>query len=385
VRISRQDLEGASADATEAIRRSGGPPALEIAAWASYYRRRYEEARAFADEAVASAPDQTVRIGALAVGARIRHGSGDLQGAIAQLEQVGDGPPEVRGVADVWHAHALVHVGDAAGALRLADRALAAGDGLAQPFAPLHGRFARVMALGHLGRPRDALAACADLDDAVIRFGEQAGRFVAPAGNIRGWVLRNLGRHDEADEANEGALEASGLAGLPRTHAMAEAYWVALLDLADGALLLGNVDLAAERLARAAPLEAWDGTMAWHQRHRLGLLRARLALARGDRSTAGAEARAVAAAAAGVGARRYATLARAVVAAADPTVDPATVIDELDRVAGLESWWYAAAIAAHRSDDALRHHAERRVALLISSAGGEGDRLGPFAARLLAD
>lgn len=383
VRISRHDLDGAAADAAEAIRRSGGPAALEIAAWASYYRRRYDEARAFADEATTSAPDQTVRISALAVGARVRHGSGDLQGAIAHLEQVGDGPPEVRGVADVWHAHALVHVGDAAGALRLADRALAAGDGLAQPFAPLHGRFARVMALGQLGRPRDALAACTDLDTAIVRFGEQAGRFLTPAGNVRGWVLRNLGRHEEAEEANRAALDASGLDGRPRSHALAEGYWVAMLDLADGALLVGDLDLAAQRVGRCQPVDMWDGTMAWHQRHRLGLLRARLALASGDRASAGAEARAVAAAAAEVGAMRYATLAWAVVVAADPAVDPATVVDDLDRVAGLESWWYAATIASHRSDDAVRHHAERRVAALISKAGGEGDRLRRLASRLL--
>jgi len=31
-----------------------------------------------------------------------------------------------------------------------------------------------------------------------------------------------------------------------------------------------------------AALDTWRGTMAWHQRHRLGLLRARLALAAGD-------------------------------------------------------------------------------------------------------
>lgn len=383
VRISRQDLDGAADDAAESIRRGGGPAALEIAAWASYYRRRYDEARAFADEASASASDETVRIGALAVGARVRHGAGDLQGAIAHLERVGDRPREVRGVADVWHAHALVHAGDPAGALRLADRALAAGDGLAQSFAPLHGRFARVMALGQLGRPRDALAACSDLDDAIVRFGEQGGRFVAPAGNLRGWLLRNLGRHEEARDANEVALEASGLGDRPRTHAMAEAYWVALLDLADGALLLGDIDLAAERVARCEPLKAWNGTMAWHQRHRLGLLRARLSLASGDRATTEAEARAVAAAAAEVGAMRYATLARAVVAAADPTVDPATVVGDLDRVAGLESWWYAATISFHRSDDALRHHAERRAASLISNAGAEGDSLRRFATTIL--
>ena len=75
---------------------------------------------------------------------------------------------------------------------------------------------------------------------------------------------------------------------------MAEAHYVALLDLADGCLLRGDLGEAAALADRLAPVDTWGGTMAWHQRHRLGLLRARLALADGDADTAAALASAVA-------------------------------------------------------------------------------------------
>ena len=378
VRMARQDLDGAAADAAAAVAADGGAPALETAAWVAYYRRHYDDARTWADEARSLADDDGVLLGAVSVGSRIRHGAGDLAGALALLDGRGEGPPRVRGVADVWHAHALVHAGDPATALRLADRALSVGDGLAQPFAPLHGRFARTMALGQLGRARDALAACDELDAAVVRFGEQAARFEGPVANIRGWVLRNLGRHDEARESNLRALDAAGDDAGPRTASMAEAYWVALLDLADGALLTGCVDEAADLLDRCAPIETWDGTMAWHQRHRLGVQQARLALATGRPAAAADLARRVAGDAAARGAHRYRVLAGAVLAAADAGA-PLSPIEELDRVAGLESWRYLAAVALTRDDDALRRRAEQRVAALAAAAGEVGDALGPFA------
>ncbi len=383
VRMSRQDLDGAAADAAEAIAHSGGAPSLGIAAWIAYYRRRYEEARAFADQAVATATDESVRIGGLAVGGRVRHGAGDLAGARRLLEQVGTGTPEVRGVADVWHAHVLVHAGDAAGALRLADRALSAGDGLAQPFAPLHGRFARIMALGHLGRTRDALVACEDLDATIVRFGEQAVRFRAPAANVRGWLLRSLGHHDTGEDAHLAALDAAGLDGRPRSESTAEGFWVAMLDLTDSALTRGELDLAAERLARCAPVDHWAGTMAWHQRHRLELLRARLARASGDTTAAAERAAAVLADADRRGARRYAAIAGVVVASADDHIDPAAAVGELERVAGSEAWRFTAELARIRHDDGLRRLAERRFVAFRSAAGDDGPWLDRFAATVL--
>ena len=383
VRMSRRSFETAGEDARTAIALEGGAPALEIAAWVSYYRRHYDEARSLADQAIESAPDAAVRSSALAVAGRVRHGAGDLPGALALLEEPVDAPPVVRGVADVWHAHALVHAGEAATALRLADRALAVGDGLAQPFAPLHGRFARVMALGQLGRPAAALVACDDLDAAVARFGEQGARFLGPADNVRAWVLRNLGRHEEADEANVRARDATGADGTPQDASLAEGFWVAMLDLADGALLRGALDEAADLVERCEPVERWDGTMAWHQRHRLGLLRARLALATDRSADAAASAQAVFEDARGRHAGRYECLAGAVIAAADPEIDPSAVVDQLPRVAGLEAWRYVAAIAAARDDDGLRRHAARSAAALIAAAGTEPHHLEALAERLL--
>ena len=85
---------------------------METAGWVAYYRRRYDEARAYADEAVGRAEDVAVRVSALALAGRVRHGAGDLAGAVEQLAAApADGPPAVRGIADVWLAMARVHQG----------------------------------------------------------------------------------------------------------------------------------------------------------------------------------------------------------------------------------------------------------------------------------
>ena len=154
------------------------------------------------------------------------------------------------------------------------------------------------MALGQLGRIGDGLRACDDLERAVERAGAVGARFPAIAMNVRAWLLRGAERLAEADELNAAALErnaapdGTGPAGV----AVAEGYWVALLDLADGRLVADD-PAGAERLLleRMGALDDWDGTMAWHQRHRLGLLRSRLAIAAGD-ATRGAELAAIVAA-----------------------------------------------------------------------------------------
>ena len=89
----------------------------------------------------------------------------------------------------------------------LADRALIDPDHVAHPFAALHGRFTRVMALGQLGRIGDGLRACDDLERAVERAGAVGARFPAIAMNVRAWLLRGAERLTDADELNAAALE----------------------------------------------------------------------------------------------------------------------------------------------------------------------------------
>ena len=75
------------------------------------------------------------------------------------------------GVAEVWLGQLRVHEGRPAEALELIEHSLVDPAHLAHPFAPLHGRFVRVMALGQLARVEEGLRACGDLRVAIERAG----------------------------------------------------------------------------------------------------------------------------------------------------------------------------------------------------------------------
>lgn len=384
VRMSRMAIDDAAADAERAIALGGGAPAFEVAGWVAYYRRRYNEAQAYADAAIERATEDAVRISALALAGRVRHGVGDLAGAVEHLGTVGDGPLSVRGIADVWLAQARLHQGRPTDALHALTRPMVDPDSLAHPWAPLHLRFNRILALGQLGRVAEALVVVDDLDATVERTGAVGRRFVAAGANAGAWILRWSGRGGEADERNRRAVDASGGDSGPAA-GLAEGHYVALLDLADGCLLRGDYAHAAALADRLAPVDGWIGAMAWHQRHRLGLLRARLALDDGDADRASALATAVADDAARRGAGRYELLARAVVGLADPSVPVERlipVVEGLGRCAALDGWPLVAALAHARRSDTLRAEAERCAAAVVSAAPHH-DAAAAFADRVL--
>jgi hypothetical protein len=123
---------------------------------------------------------------------------------------------------------------------------------------------------------------------------------------------------------------------------------------------------------RLEAIDSWNGTMAWHQRHRLGLLRARLALANGDVDGAAGLAGAVATDAARRGAGRYEALAHAVAGLADPSVPAeqlAPVVAALGRCAVLDGWPLVAALASTRRSSAWRTEAERLATVVVANAG----------------
>jgi len=382
VRMARFDLAGADVDVRGALALERAPATLEVAAWVAYYARRYDEARAYADEGVARAGDVAVRASCLAVGARTRHGTGELAEAVGRLESAAgpDVPSPIRGLAQVWLAQARVHQGRPEEAVRAADDALRVPEDLAHPFAELHGRFARVLALGHLGRSADALVACDQLDAAIQRRGEVGDRFHGVAANLRGWALRWTGRLEEADDRNRAGVEATYGA-----EAMLEAHYVALLDLADGRLLVGDHAGAAGYEQALAPVDSWQGTMAWYQRHRLGVLRARLALLDGDADLACELASGVADDAGGRGARRHELVARAVLglAGGTPPERLEEVVDGLGPCAGLDGWKVVADLAAHFGSDRWRAEADRRAAALVARSGDGADDARRLVARVL--
>ena len=198
----------------------------------------------------------------------------------------------MQGVVDVWLAQARNHQGRPHDALAALARPMVDPDSLAHPWASLHLRFNRALALGQLGRVSDALRTAEELQHEVVKEGVVGERFRGPAANITAWLLRWTGRGDQADELNRTAAEVTGGETGPSADSFAEGHYVALLDLADGCVQRGDWAEAAVLSERLTPVESWTGTMAWHQRHRLDLLRARLALADGDESRAdGAGAR----------------------------------------------------------------------------------------------
>ena len=309
LRMTTSRLDDAAEDARRAVAGDGGSEALEVAGWVAYYRRRYDEALAFAEAAGERGATPAVQVSSLSLAGRVRHGAGALTQAVGDLERATtlEGPADVRALAGVWLAQARVHQGQPAAALRLLDRALVDPGRLPHPFAPLHGLFTRVLALGQLGRVDDALRTCDELDALVARSGEAGERMRGPAANTRGWILRWTGHPEEADECNHAGLAAHDPLG-PR----GEAYYAGMLDLADGRLLAGDDAGAADLLARMANIETWEGTMAWHQRHRWKLLRARLVLRDGDADGAAELCADVAEDAAARGARRYELFALAI-------------------------------------------------------------------------
>lgn len=379
VRMSRGDMDGAAADASRAIEVGGGALALEIAGWVAYYRRRYDEASALATEGLASATSPELRVGCLALSGRVAHGHGELPMALEQLrqadrEQVGPGH-----VAGVWRALALLHAGQSAEALSVSTRALTAGPEMEHPFARLHGHFARSMALGHLGRIAEAFEVCDRADRVIEEAGVVGDRFRFRMQNVRGWLLGGVGHIDEAVELHEAVIAATGHStGGPSSERHAEAFWVANLDLASDFLLSGDVDRASTEMDRLTAIDGWNGTMAWHQRHRVGLLRARLALATGDGPTAAGLGRSVRDDARDRSALRYAVLAAAIVALADssvPTEEVATVVDALEAAGAIEAWWLSDMLAKERAVAPWQAVAERRAEALIRAAG-------PFSASL---
>ena len=367
LRLAAMQHAAAQEDACRALELGGGATALEVAGWVSYYVRDYEAARRYADEGVARSTDPALRASCLALAGRVRHTRGELREASEQLElAVSLATPEVRGVAQVWHAGLLVHQGEPSRAVEQARRGLLEPV-RRHPFAALHGHFALAHALGIAGRWAEAMGALDHLDLAVQRMGDAGKRFEPVAANTRGWLLRAVGALDQATALHE------AVGARPVVTEFLEPHYVSLLDLAEDRLVAGDVEQAAGVLRQAQGIRAWEGSMSWRQRMRLDLVEARWRLLAGDPNGAEQLADSVFAQAAAVGDRRYrarAELLRGTAYARAGSSLSSTAISritaQVSELCGPDAWRDIVGLATATGSDALRREAERAAASLIA-------------------
>jgi hypothetical protein len=223
------------------------------------------------------------------------------------------------------------------------------------------------------------LSASDEARAAAVASAEAGARFICAVDNVYSWILRGLGRLEEADDVSARVLEVTTADGTVSTNEMRHA---SMLDLLDGRLLAGDLDGAASALERAAQVETLHGTMAWHHRQRYWVQSARFALATGDLQTAAEKAQQAITDAEQRGSDRYrlfGTIVAARVAVASgewldhDALNAALVA--LESCGGLEAWLVTAELAADTGLDRWWRDAERRAGALVSVSGEHAEPL----------
>jgi tetratricopeptide (TPR) repeat protein len=382
--LAATDLSAARRDADEAVRRGGGPGALELAGWVAYYQRDFPAALRSAEDAAARTDEEERRASCLALAGRVRHSCGDLTAAEAQLrEATSSSVAGVRGMSEVWLGNLRAHQGRPEEALELVASGATDHAAMRHPFVIPHACFARTYAFGQRGDVQAALASLDRFERALGELGGVGERYRPMAHNFWGWVLGAIGRLEEADAHHRAALGNDGQLEEPHVHA--------LLDLAAAALVSGDPGAARTWLDRAQIPPDDHGAMAWHQRQRLWLGQAKLALAEGSSEEGRALADRVLADAIRRGSGRSRWQAEAVVHLAtavegrppDPSAVDAT-LRHLGAVAGLEVWRTTAELAAATGRSDLWVRAEERAGAMAATCGEDADRVRRWQAEELA-
>jgi tetratricopeptide (TPR) repeat protein len=382
-RLLRGDYPGAEADALAGLDRGAGAAALETAGWAAYYRRDFPTAQGYADTG-ARLGSGAIRSSCLALAGRARHSNGELAPAEARLQEaLAPSDPLGAVIAPAVYLGLLrSHQGRPREALELVAPATL---GLHAPdfqMVTITAHMTTAHALGTLGEAAAALHAIEAWEQEMER--QSASRFRGRPANFKAWVLRSLGELEQADELNQRACdEARGL-----TTAEAEAH--GLLDLADGHLRRGHVDLAARYLDDAAPLQQKRHANRWRHELRYRLLRGRLALQVGCPEDGLTLAHQLGRDASELGVPRYRDLAlllevQSQVALGVPVdlESVATILTRLHEHSGLEAWWLAATVAAATKTDGFWTIAEARAARLAACAGDHAATFQRYAGKRL--
>ncbi len=325
-----------------------------------------------------------VRTSCQSLGGWVALVSGDPAGAERRLDDALRATPAgAGGLARSWMAWLRVAQGRADEALAMARTAQGQGLGLeAYRFPNAYALMAASMAYATLGQADDAFRTIEALEADVERMG--MARWVPRPLNLRGWITRNLGQPERADDLNQSALAAAQGQG------MAEPLANALLDLAAGRLMDDDLDEVSRYLHRANELAKTEHAFRWRQQLRARLLQARCDLARGDTASASEQAASLARVAFDLGVPRYGVQAGLVHAVAEARAGRTVDRNEVDRllhrlkdVAGLEAWWITADIARVFDEPKWDALARARVAELMARAGPHARSLEAAARRRL--
>jgi DNA-binding SARP family transcriptional activator len=366
VRIARSDLDGAEADAVDALGLGAGARAVELRAWIARHRHDMELAIRLGEEAASSTDEPGVAASCLLVMAFAHRGLGDLPKADDELARaVAFVPrdPAMRG----WQGVLRTHQGRTDEALAALEPLIGAEVDSAHGFWVEHVLQMAAHARAMAGRPAEALELLDRLTVETKRRGSDL-RYQGLDENYRSWILRNLGDPGAREHSQRG-LEATGV--------LIEVRVQAQLDLADDHLRDGDLDEAGRWLADAEHgLGARWFQNRWRCEQRLALLRARRLLAAGEPLAALEAALATTSAAELRGDLRYLTLGRVLVAraelAAGRRIDPASLeadLARLPRVAALEAWWMLDDLAREAGIERWRRWAESLAGGLAAAAG----------------
>jgi DNA-binding SARP family transcriptional activator len=342
----------AAAAARTAADNGAGAAAIQVGGLAAHYQRDWKLALELVDRAADEAADPDVRATSLAASAHIRHAVGDLPGAEARFAAAEEAASERSRVPQGWVALLRQHQGRSEETLALTERG--SESTLLEQFTLPMAQMSRGLAFAALGRSAEALACFDTMDEAVDRFG--VVRYAGRVENCRGYVLRNLGQHQLADDLNQAGRESAMGIGT------AEPVAHAVLDLAEGRLRAGDLDAVAKLLDDAEVFGAADQHHAfqWRHRARAGWLRGRLHLALGEVDEASACAAGVIEEASRSDVPRYAAFGQllavqARIAGGEPptTAQVLATVDRLSSLAGMEQLWLVQELA-HASGGQLR-------------------------------
>lgn len=378
VRIRLADYAAAEADALDA----DGAGSSEVAAWAAYFDRRFEDAVRHADDGHRTASEDAERARCLMAGGRIRHARGDLAEAQNRLQaatELATGADRL--TASAWLGVLLAHRSRPAEALALLRPATRPGVGVDHTSAALHALLFTGHAHAIAGEPAHALEVFARYTAEVER--RQVPRFGGRGTNFGGWVLRNVGATAQALDAHQAALAvANGTAEL--TVAVHE-------DLAEDRLLAGDPEAAAAELAAARDALRGDLVFGWRLELKLRLLEARRLLLTGHAEEALAAATTLRAEAERLGVPRYSSVAAIVEHQARAAMSEPVDLDQaardlaaVEESVRLEAWWWAGELGTALREPRFLRRAEELAAALAHASGPYGDGLRAEADRRLA-